>query len=283
VLRLILAAAAAGGLIAAPAWRAAASVPADSRVLIIGDSIATGMSWHASSIGILQKNLEVEWEVAVCRTLVGEGCPFEGARPQSASDLVASLASVPPYVVVEVGYNDSPDTFQAGIDQFMNELRAEGAQHVFWLTLRETRQPFPELNRILASASHRYPELELIDWNAATGSHPEWFQGDGTHLDETGGDAMAHLIHGRLFEVISPLRVAGLSLPRLRPGHSYRAQLRAIGGTKPYRWHVSGGRPPNGIHLAADGYLYGRAGDGPRSFRISVTDADGLTAAATVP
>jgi len=248
-------------------------------VLIIGDSIATGMSWHHSAIAIVQKNLGVDWQVAVCRTLVGEGCPFDGARPQSAVDLAESLASVPPYVVVEVGYNDSPDTFAAGIDQFLSDLRAAGAQHILWLTLRETREPYPQLNQALASASARYPRLTLIDWNAASGNHPEWFQRDGLHLDDTGADAMAHLIHGSLFEIINPLRVDGQSVPTLRPGRIYRAHLRAVGGTEPYRWHVSRGRPPHGIHLAADGSLYGRVGDGkPMTFRVTVTDADGLTA-----
>lgn len=282
MLRRILLAGALGALVAAPGSGVAASPTPEPRVLIIGDSIATGMVWHDSAVAIVQKHLEVDWEVAVCRTLVGNGCPSDGARPESAIDLVESLASVPPYVVVEVGYNDSPDSFGAGVDAFMNELRAEGVQHVFWLTLRETREPFPQLNGVLASASARYPELRLIDWNAASGPHPEWLQADGLHLDEGGGDAMAHLIHGSLLEVISPLRVERPSLPTLRRGCSYQAHLRAAGGTPPYRWHVSGGRPPHGIHLAPNGSLYGRNGGGPRSFRVSVTDADGLVAAATV-
>jgi len=45
---------------------------------MICDSIATGMSWHDSAIAIVQKHLDVVWQVAVCGTLAGHGCPFDG-------------------------------------------------------------------------------------------------------------------------------------------------------------------------------------------------------------
>jgi hypothetical protein len=79
----------------------------------------------------------------------------------------------------------------------MTALLAAGAKHVLWLTLHEAREPFPELNRLLERAPARWPQLELVDWNAAAQGHSDdWFQNDYLHLKETGGIAMAHLVHG---------------------------------------------------------------------------------------
>lgn len=255
---------------------------AQPRVLIIGDSVATGMLWHTKAIAVMQRGLDVEWEVAVCRTLIDPGCPFEGDRPPSLLDLVGALGSVPPLVVVEVGYNDELSTFDDALDQSMTALLAAGAKHVLWLTLHEAREPFPELNRLLERAPARWPQLELVDWNAAAQGHSDdWFQNDYLHLKETGGIAMAHLVHGAVLARLDPLRIATAPL-RLRAGRGYSLRLRAVGGTPPYRWRVESGRPPHGFHLLADGRVAARVGTGRhQTFTLAVEDADGVTATMT--
>jgi len=245
-------------------------------VLVIGDSVATGMFWHDDAIAVMQKNLGVHWEVAVCRTIGGMSCPFDGERPPTLLQVVAALGVVPPTVVVVVGYNDPTPTFPSEVDAAMSALSAAGARNVIWLTLREARAPYRLFNAVLAQAQERWPQLVLVDWNAASESHPTWFQNDDVHLTRLGGLAMAHLAHGAVVRIFNPLHVPATPL-WLPPGRPHAMRLRAAGGTPPYRWRVAAGRPPPGFHLLANGTLTTEAGR-RASVLVEVTDADGSTA-----
>lgn len=264
------------GACTARAPQPAAGASPEPGVLIIGDSVATGMSWHDDAIAAMQKNLAVYWQVAICRTVTGVSCPFDGQRPPTLLDLVAALGRVPPIVVVELGYNDDASTFALGVDEAMRALVAAGAKHVLWLTLHAVREPYPELNAALRQATTKWHRLELVDWDAAAQGHPEWFQTDGIHLLDAGGLAMAHLVHAAVMGIVDPLRV--VTPLRLRDGRAYELRLRAAGGTPPYRWAVLRGRPPHGFHLHADGEVLARPHGPPTAFTLVVTDADGATA-----
>jgi hypothetical protein len=256
---------------------AGAAVTAPS-VLVIGDSVATGMYWHDDAIEVMQRNLGVYWDVAICRAIDGISCPFDGERPPTLIDAVEARGTVPPIVVVEVGYNDPAGTFATEVDHAMSALTAAGATHVLWLTMPESHPPYPTLNALLEQAEARWPQLELVDWDAASKRHPSWFQTDDIHLTPEGGLAMAHLIHAAVMEVVDPLRVRPTPL-RLRAGRSYTMKLRAQGGTPPYRWRVASGRPPRGFHLLADGTLVtSSAARAQATLMLGVTDADGTRA-----
>jgi lysophospholipase L1-like esterase len=257
---------------------ASAGAAAPPSVLVIGDSVATGMYWHDDAIAVMQENLGVYWDVAVCRTIDGTSCPFDGERAPTLVQAVAARGTVPPTVVVEVGYNDPAGTFAAEVDKAMSALTAAGATHVLWLTMRESRAPYPTLNALLDKAAARWPQLELVDWNAVSESHPSWFQTDDVHLTAEGGIAMAHLAHGAVMQVLDPLRVSSTPL-RLKARRAYAMKLRAEGGTPPYRWRVASGRPPRGFHLLANGTLV-MTGASPAqaTLTLAVTDADGTAA-----
>lgn len=246
-------------------------------VLVIGDSVATGMYWHDDAIAVMQQNLGVYWDVAICRTIDGTSCPFDGERAPTLIQAVAARGTVPPTVVVEVGYNDPLDTFATEVDHAMSALTTAGATHVLWLTMRESRAPYPALNALLEKATARWPQLELVDWNDASAAHPSWFQTDFVHLTPEGGLAMAHLAHAAVMQVVDPLRVRPTPL-RLQGGRTYATKLRAQGGTPPYRWRVASGRPPRGFHLLADGTLVAGATQLPATLMLAVTDADGASA-----
>jgi hypothetical protein len=259
-------------LVVAAASAVAATPPT---VLVIGDSVATAMYWHDDAIDVMQKNLGVYWDVAVCRVIEGMSCPFEGDRAPNLIEAVEARGTVPPTVVVEVGYNDPASTFAAEVDHAMSALTAAGAKHVLWLTFRESQMPYPMLNAMLEDAQARWPELELVDWNAASEGNPSWFQTDGIHLTPEGGLAMAHLAHAAVMEVVDPLRVRPTPL-RLQAGRAYIVKLQARGGAPPYRWRVAAGRPPRGFHLLADGTLLTTGATRARaSLMLAVTDADG--------
>lgn len=260
---------------------AGGDVPGAPQVLVIGDSVGTGIIWHPDAIAVAEQGLNVDWQVAVCRRLIGASCQDSATlvQPPTALDVIASMSTVPQTVVMEMGYNDFEDTFADAIDETMRALVARGATHVLWLTLHTSREPYPELNEILAAAVPRWPQLQLVNWDAwAYGHSSDWFQDDLVHLKDAGGVAMAHLIHGSVVHLFDPLRVLPLTLPRLHRGVAFAARLTPGGGTPPYRFRVASGAPPAGIHLLADGRLYGE----PRTrralhFSVRLTDADGMS------
>jgi hypothetical protein len=258
-----------------------AATPVNPPVLVIGDSVSTGMYWYASAT--VERHLAVNWQLAVCRRVGGQSCYDQGVSPPTMLELISSLGTVPPTVVVEMGYNDPPETFAGNVDAAMRALIAAGARQVLWLTLREVRDPYPELNGVLHAATARYPQLSLLDWNAWSGNHPEWFQGDGIHLDPTGSIAMAHFVHAALDARLDPLRVATQTLPPLHAGRDYSVHLHATGGNAAYFWSLAAGALPRGLHLLRTGRLYGRPVRGSSlTLRVRVTDEDGLSAVSAV-
>ena len=69
------------------------------------------------------------------------------------------------------------------------------------------------------------------------------------------------------------------SLPHGAVGVAYSATLAATGGKAPYRWDVSVGSLPPGLSLSGSGQLTGKpTADGPFSFTVRVTDANGTSA-----
>lgn len=274
-LRVVLLAALVALVASVSTGAAPAGVPGAPHVLLIGDSVATGMQWHDDAIGVLQKGLNVRWEVAVCRRLTGPSCTFDGDTPPNLVDLVASLGTVDPVVVVEMGYNDFESTFAASVDQSIQTLLQHGAQHILWLTLRAVHHPYIHMNQIIAAAARRYPQVSVVDWNVFSRSHPDWFQTDGEHLVDPGGVAMAGLIHLGVDRVVSPLTIVPGEFRTPRVGSPYTLQLAATGGVAPYRWSLVGS-PPLGLHLLAGGRLYGTPRKAQRvTFRVRCADAEG--------
>lgn len=266
---------------AAALTSAGAAQPAQPAITIIGDSVATGMLWHNDAIAVMQQGLDVDWQVAVCRRLEGVSCPFEGAQVPTFVDLVHALGSnIAPVVVVEMGYNDFEQTFAQSIDDAVHALLAAGVKHILWLTLREVRHPYVDMNDMLAASARRYPQLTLVDWNMYSRSHPEWFQNDGEHLIDAGGVAMATLVHAAVLKALVPVVVASKRLPVARVGHPYRAQLVASGGTAPYRWDVAHGALPKGLRLTSAGRIVG-VPKRPARVAVAVHVADATGEAAT--
>ena len=150
---------------------------------------------------------------------------------------------------------------------------------ILWLTLADGRPQYVPMNQVLAAAAGRHPEVELVDWAAASRGHDSWFQGDSVHLTYDGALGMAHLLHDALMDaLVPPLVVTPTKLPVAHVGKPYSAQLRARGGILPYRWRLTSGPLPTGLHLLSSGRVTGtphRARKLGLSFRI--TDAVGQT------
>jgi Putative Ig domain len=256
----------------------AAETPQPS-ITVIGDSVATGMQWHNDAIAVLQKGLDVDWQVAVCRRLVATSCPFEGAEAPTLVDIVQSDKSLAPVVVVEMGYNELEQTFATSIETAIDALLGAGVKRIVWLNLRVSRHPYIPMNAMLVAAAKRHPEVALVDWNKYSRSHADWFQNDGEHLLDAGGVAMATLIHSAVADALAPPVAVARRLASARVGRSYNAQLAVRGGAAPVTWRIASGRLPRGLELMAGGRIVGTPKQkGSASVTLWATDAYGMTA-----
>ena len=239
-----------------------APIGSPARVMVIGDSIAGALESEASARSVLAKGVEFDLQLAVCRRLVGESCPYHGSRPPTLVSLLPMLR-LAPTVVVAMGYNDSEETFADSVDTALVALRQAGAQRVLWLTLRAERQSYARMNETIRAAATRHPELAIVDWNLYARSHPNWFQPDGLHLTTLGAVSMATLVRARLTDlgIITPpaqrLSIATKRLPTARAGSRYSIRLATRGGVRPVRWSLSSGVLPAGLVLRPSGLLQG--------------------------
>jgi len=275
-------------LVALVALTAAAATPARptaaQHVTLIGDSVADAIPGDDSAVAILRQGIDLDLEVAPCRRVEGDGCPYQGVRPPSAVQLVQSMGSkLGDNVVVAVGYNDFEDQYAGNVEDAINALTAAGVKRVFWLTLRAARHPYLTMNDAIAQAAARHPQVTVIDWNVYSRSHPDWFQTDGLHLLGPGAEAMATLIHKTLLAAgvaAKPARIMTTALPVAHLGKAYRARLAAVAGVGPYRWSLLE-RAPSGIHLAPNGTVTGTPRAKPGRYRFDVRLRDAIGSLAT--
>ena len=268
--------------IAAAPTRSRAATASPERVTVIGDSIATGIAYNTDARAILARGIDLDLELAVCRRLVGDSCPYEGTRPPTLVDLLPTL-TLGRTVVVAVGYNDFEATFDDSVEAALQALERAGVAHVLWLTLRAERQSYLHMNEIVRAAATRHPEMQVVDWNLYSRSHPDWFQPDGLHLTNLGANAMATLIHEALDDlglVTHPVPTAPTIATRMlrpaRAGEPYAFRLAARGGVLPIRWMRASGSLPKGVALTSGGLLKGTPQvAGRRLITLRVTDARG--------
>lgn len=282
--RPFAAGAAALALVSLPAFAAggASALPRVGvlpHVTLIGDSVATAITGDTDAKAVIEQGATVDLEAQSCRRLEDPSCP---PNPPTALQVIASLGSqIGPTVVIAVGYDDFETRYAAEIEDTLAALHGAGVTRVFWLTLRAVRHPYLTMNDDIAAAAANHPEVTVIDWNAYSRSHPDWFQSDGLHLLAGGAMGMATLIHQQLLAAhiaVTPVVVTTKSLPVARKGRTFGARLAASGGVAPYAWSLTG-RLPAGLHLRPTGMLFGDARSAPGTFRFVVRaqDADGQT------
>ena len=233
-----------------------------NRVTIITDSVGGVLFWVTQARTELAKGLDLDLETKTCRKLVDPGCPAYGdLSPPSALATARSLGhQLGPTVVIDVGYNDQPESYVAHLDELMTVLLASGVQHVVWVTLEEALQPWILINAQIRAAPARWPQLLVADWATASAGKP-WFS-DGVHMTYEGGLQFARFLRPFILDACGqpcapppPLAIASEQLPVARRGHRYDASVSAQGGVPPYRWSVQG--LPRGLHLRGDGRISG--------------------------
>ena len=282
-MRVLAVAVTAAALVAVGVAAASPRQSAAQHVTVIGDSVAEGMSGDADAVAILTQGIDLGLETAPCRRVDGDSCPYEGVRVPTLVELAKTLGpKLGPNVVVAVGYNDFESAYAQNIRAALTTLKAQGVKQVWWLTLRAARHPLVNMNDDIEAAAAAHPELEVIDWNLYSRSHPDWFQADGLHLLAPGSEAMATLIHKTLVDdaiAAAPVRVTTTAVPVAKRGRPYSTTLAASAGVTPYRWSLLE-RAPSGIHLRANGLVVGkpRARPGRYAFDVRVRDSSGYAA-----
>jgi hypothetical protein len=108
-------------------------------------------------------------------------------------------------VVLDLGYNDSPDpaVFRGRIDDAMAAL--SGVDRVIWLNQHDWGPGRSGMNAELAAAASRYPNLDVVDWNAEVGAHPEYVYADSIHLTPVGGPALAAVVRDHYDQYVRSL------------------------------------------------------------------------------
>jgi len=246
-------------------------------VTLIGDSVADAIPGDNQAVAILRQGIDLDLEVAPCRRVDQDSCPINGVRPPNVVQLVKMMGSkLGPNVVVCVGYNDFEDQYATNIETALDAMKAAGVKHVWWLTLRAAHHPYINMNDDIVNAAKSHPEMDVIDWNVYSRSHPDWFQDDGLHLLAPGAEAMAGLIHQTLLDAgvaLKPVQVATTVLPAAHHGKPYAAKLSASSGLPPYRWSLLA-RAPKGLHLEADGRIIGKPLVKPGKYVLNVRVKD---------
>jgi hypothetical protein len=265
-----------------------AAVGAAPRVTLVSDSVGGVLFWQDHARDELARGIDFRIDIRTCRRLVNDGCVYDGTRPPSALDAIRGLGpALGQVAVVDVGYNDAPNGFGAGIDRVMRALVDAGVGQVVWLTLRERRSSWADINDQIREASKRWPQLTVADWELASRGHDDWFA-DGIHMSWGGGEAFAGFLRPLVLAACgascaeggSMLTVGG-TLHRARAGVRYVDRLRTSGGTPPYRLTVKGLPAP--LHVRGDGTIVGRPKvPGTYSLDVGVVDAAGIENEATV-
>jgi hypothetical protein len=157
---------------------------------MIGNSV--GNSIAGSSTSELRTLVDgtfasTRFDVVNSRCTTNPSCPGT-----SGVEAAAALPFALDLVVVELGYNDLPTTFASSIDAMMAALQRRGVREVAWVNMADIRTAngqsvYGPANAALQAARSRWPNLTVLDWNAASAGpeRPRWFS-DGVHLTATG-------------------------------------------------------------------------------------------------
>jgi hypothetical protein len=264
-------------------------------VTVIADSVLTAVEWNNQPLADLEQGLDLQLDIGVCRTIEDVSCPFEGGRVPTLVDVVNAKGwQLGSTVLVEVGYNDPAEQFAQRVDDAIGALLSAGVRRILWVNMRAWQQQYIGMNQTLQAAAARHPQLTVLDWESYSHDHYSWFQGDGVHLVYDGAMAMASFLNAGIKQALAPppppqspivsparapLEIVRRPLPVAWVGKRYAARLTAAGGRPPYRWRLTSGPLPQGLHLLANGQLTGtprRAGK--LVLTLQAVDGDGRRA-----
>jgi peptidoglycan hydrolase-like protein with peptidoglycan-binding domain len=135
--------------------------------------------------------------------MVGPSCVATSVGQPDALGVINALTpdKYPNIAIVQLGYNDDPNTLQQDVDQVVNALNARGVQRIVFINLstRRTSRDYSLSNAVLANAANAYPNVTVLDWNTASSAPTQsrWFSDD-VHLTNTGKAEFTLFIRAQL-------------------------------------------------------------------------------------
>jgi hypothetical protein len=132
----------------------------------------------------------------------GEDVYIDAARKRKMEDVPALVETLyeegllSHVVVIHLGSNRP---FEAPVfDEVMKTLLAHGVERVIFINVHRPIGWESYANKKFTEGAARWPEAELIDWEALAHGEPGWFIRDGTHLSYDGSEAYVNAIKERL-------------------------------------------------------------------------------------
>jgi hypothetical protein len=185
-----------------PIYSAAFDAAPVGTMLFIGDSVGESITSTFASV-VTPAYPTMNYQALSNRCLVGPSCVAAAVGPPDAPAIINALTpeQYPSVAIIQLGYNDDPNTFQSDVDQVVNALNARGVQRIVFINLstRRTSRDYALSNAILVNATTSYPNVTLLDWNAASSapSQDRWFIDD-VHLTATGRSEFTLFIRNQL-------------------------------------------------------------------------------------
>ena len=170
--------------------------------LFIGDSVGESIKAEFNA-AVLPAYPTMNYQALSNRCMVGPSCVAAASGLPDAPAIINALTpdKYPNIAIIQLGYNDDPNTLQSDVDQVVNALNARGVQRVVFINLstRRTSRNYALSNAVLANAATSYPNVSVLDWNAASSdpSQSRWFKDD-VHLTNTGRAQFALFIRNQL-------------------------------------------------------------------------------------
>ncbi len=170
--------------------------------LFIGDSVGESISSAFAAV-ITPAYPTMNYQALSNRCMVGPSCVATSVGQPDALGVINALTpdKYPNIAVVQLGYNDDPNTLQQDVDQVVNALNARGVQRIVFINLstRRTSRDYSLSNAVLANAANVYPNVTVLDWNTASSAPTQsrWFSDD-VHLTNTGKAEFTLFIRAQL-------------------------------------------------------------------------------------
>jgi len=182
-------------------------------MLFVGDSIGQSIATEFSAI-VSPAYPSVNFQALANRCMVGPSCVTPDKGLPDAIGVVNSLSAeqFPQIAIVQLGYNDDPNTMASDVAAVINALNARNVQRIVFVNLstRRASQNYALSNAALTAAAQTNPNVSVLDWNAASSdpSASRWFSDD-VHLTATGRAEFTLFLRKQLDE----LRAQGLITP----------------------------------------------------------------------
>ncbi|MFZ9368555.1 MAG: peptidoglycan-binding protein [Ilumatobacteraceae bacterium] len=182
-------------------------------MLFVGDSIGQSIATEFSAI-VSPAYPSVNFQALANRCMVGPSCVTPDKGLPDAIGVVNSLSAeqFPQIAIVQLGYNDDPNTMAGDVAAVINALNARNVQSIVFVNLstRRASQNYALSNAALTAAAQTNPNVSVLDWNAASSdpSASRWFSDD-VHLTATGRAEFTLFLRKQLDE----LRAQGLITP----------------------------------------------------------------------